>query len=266
MTAGLPVAGSWYEVTRVTADLTVITEPHVDPLLRANIWHLRGRDRDLVVDAGLGVVPLRPALPWLFERDPILVVTHAHLDHMGGAAEFGEVCAHPAEPVHDPVPGTLDTARLAGLLGLDLSGAPELMLTALPSADYDPASYHLAPVPSPRPVTDGDRIDVGGRELAVLHLPGHTPGSLAVFDPADGTLFSGDVVYDLDEGEQLLDEIHGADAGDYLRSLARLADLPVGVVRPGHGPGFGRARLLELVDGYTRSRTSPGRAMDTPRA
>ena len=39
-------------------------------------------------------------------------------------------------------------------------------------------------------------VDPGGRPLTVLHLPGHSPGSIALFDPADGTLFSGDVVYD----------------------------------------------------------------------
>src|SRR5690242_20659514 len=108
----LPVAERWYQVTRITDDLAVITEPHVHPLLRANIWHLRGRDRDLVVDAGLGVAPLRPALPELFARDPILVVTHAHLDHMGAAAEFERVYAHPFEPLHDPLPGTVRTAEL----------------------------------------------------------------------------------------------------------------------------------------------------------
>ncbi|BCY10255.1 MBL fold metallo-hydrolase [Actinoplanes sp. L3-i22] len=250
----LPVAGRWYEVTRVTDTLTVITEPYVDALLRANIWHLRGRDRDLVVDAGLGVVPLRPALPELFDRDPVLVVTHAHLDHMGAAAEFGEVRAHPREPLHDPLPGTLRTAELAALLGLELPDGPELMITAAPFPGYDPASYRLAPVPAVRPLADGDRIDLGDRALVALHLPGHTPGSLALFDPGDGTLFSGDVVYDLDEGEELLDEIHGADVTDYLASLTRLAGLPVTVVRPGHGPSFGRDRLQELIEGYHRSR------------
>ncbi|WP_436533628.1 MBL fold metallo-hydrolase [Actinoplanes sp. HUAS TT8] len=247
---------NWYETTRVTDDLTVITEPHVHPLLRANIWHLRGRDRDLVVDAGLGVVPLRPELPYLFDRDPILVLTHAHLDHMGAATEFPDVRAHPLEPVGDPLPGTLRTADLAALLGLDLTGGPDLMITARPFPDYDPAGYRLLPVAS-GPLADGDRIDLGDRELTALHLPGHTPGSLALFDPADGTLFSGDVIYDLDEGEQLLDEIHGADIADYVASLARLAELPVTVVRPGHGPSFGRPRLIELIDGYTRFRSVP---------
>ncbi len=38
--------------------LTLITEPHVHPLLRCNVWHVRGRDRDLVIDTALGLAPL----------------------------------------------------------------------------------------------------------------------------------------------------------------------------------------------------------------
>ena len=49
----LPVADRWYSAQRITESLTVITEPHVHPFLQANVWHLRGRDRDLVVDTGL---------------------------------------------------------------------------------------------------------------------------------------------------------------------------------------------------------------------
>lgn len=58
---------------------------------------MRGNDRDIVIDAGLGVVALRQAIPGLFERDPMVVLTHAHLEHVGGASEFGDRAAHPAE-------------------------------------------------------------------------------------------------------------------------------------------------------------------------
>jgi glyoxylase-like metal-dependent hydrolase (beta-lactamase superfamily II) len=69
-----------------------------------------------------------------------------------------------------------------------------------------------------------------------------------LFDPGDGTLFSGDVVYD----DVLLDSIAGSDPARYRASLGRLRDLPVRVVRPGHGPSFGRRRLHALIDRYLR--------------
>ena len=48
----LPIADRWFERRTVSPGLTLLTEPHVDPFLRCNIWHVRGRDRDLVIDTG----------------------------------------------------------------------------------------------------------------------------------------------------------------------------------------------------------------------
>jgi glyoxylase-like metal-dependent hydrolase (beta-lactamase superfamily II) len=88
-------------------------------------------------------------------------------------------------------------------------------------------------------------------------LPGHTPGSIALFEPDQGWLFSGDVVYDLSEGEELLDDITGASVPDYVASFRRLAGLPVSAVFPGHGDSFGRQRLLEIAEDYVKSRSGP---------
>lgn len=59
----LPVAAAWFTVTWVTGRTAVLTEPHVDELLRANLWYLRGRDRDLLVDAGNGIDQLAAGAP-----------------------------------------------------------------------------------------------------------------------------------------------------------------------------------------------------------
>ncbi|WP_319368532.1 MBL fold metallo-hydrolase [Streptomyces scabiei] len=109
------------------------------------------------------------------------------------------------------------------------------------------------------PIDDGHVIDLGGRTLTALHLPGHSPGSIALYEPDTGALFSGDTVYDLRDGEQLLDGITGANVDDYVRSLTRLADLPISLVHPGHGHPFGRKRLLELIHGYVKAHTRSGR-------
>ena len=54
----LPVAGSWFSTRQVADGITLITEPHVDSLIRANFYHVRGSEADLVVDAGTGIAPL----------------------------------------------------------------------------------------------------------------------------------------------------------------------------------------------------------------
>jgi glyoxylase-like metal-dependent hydrolase (beta-lactamase superfamily II) len=245
----LPVARDWFRIRPAGDALTVIDEPHVDELLQANIWLIRGHDRDLLFDSGLGIASLRTALDGIISADPVLVLSHAHLDHMGSAHEFADCRAHPAELVGDPPPGSLEGPALAAVLGLR-EELPPLLITARPDEAYDPAAYRLRPARVTQPLGDGDIIDPGGRPLTVLHLPGHSPGSIALFDQRDGTLFSGDVVYD----DVPLDTLTGSDPGLYSASLRRLRELPVRVVRPGHGPSFGARRLHLIIDRYLKER------------
>jgi glyoxylase-like metal-dependent hydrolase (beta-lactamase superfamily II) len=78
-------------------DLTLLTEPHVDRFLRCNIWHVRGRDRDLLIDTGLGIASLTSAAGDLFEKPLAAVATHTHMDHTGGMHEFAERFVHAIE-------------------------------------------------------------------------------------------------------------------------------------------------------------------------
>ena len=246
--ADLPVTVPWFCFTAVDERTTLIQEPYVRDLLRANAWHLRGRDRDVLVDCGLGVTALAPLLLERFGREPVLVVSHAHLDHMGSAHEFRHVWAHPLEPVDDPQPGSLHGPTLAAEVGLD-EELPPVLLTGRPHEDYDIGTYRLRPAARTRALDDGDVVNLGDRALTVLHLPGHSPGSIVLFDERDGTLFSGDVIYD----DDLLDSLSGSDPGQYARSLRRLRDLPVRRTHAGHGDSFDRDRLRHLIDSYLGS-------------
>jgi glyoxylase-like metal-dependent hydrolase (beta-lactamase superfamily II) len=245
----LPVARDWFRMRPVDDALTVIDEPHVHGLLRANIWLIGSQDRDLLFDSGLGIASLRTALDGIIAPDPVLVLSHAHLDHMGSAHEFPDCRAHPAELVGNPPPGSLEGPALAAELGLG-EALPPLLISARPDEAYEPTAYRLRPARVTRPLGDGDVVDPGGRPLTVLHLPGHSPGSIALFDQHDGTLFSGDVVYD----DVLLDTITGSDPDLYRASMHRLRGLPVRVVRPGHGPSFGPRRLHSIIDRYLEER------------
>lgn len=252
----MPVADRWFVTTQVRDRLNVIVEPYVHFFLRANIWHLRGRDRDLIVDTGLGVASLREHLPDLFERDPIVVVTHAHLDHLGGAHEFDLCHAHPLEHITAPSGGnSLRGPELADELGLSSTlPIPKWMIRALPYPGYRPQDYQLRPARDHACLTDGQTIDLGDRQLTVLQLPGHSPGSIALHDAADRALFSGDVIYDLDTDEQLLDELHGSYIEDYVASMRRLKDLDVEIAYSGHGPVLHSGRFKEIIDNYLRQR------------
>ena len=247
----LPVAPNWFRVTSVDDTVTRIEEPFADPWISANMWHVRGRDRDVVIDTGLGVASLREKIEALFPyREPIAVVTHAHLDHLGSAHEFAECWAHELEPTEAAGQGTLSGPRLLELLGaeeVEFDPPAATMIRAVPHSDYAPDSYSLTPVRPTRRLTDGDAIELGDRTLDVLHLPGHTPGSIGLFDRQHGILFTGDVIYD---PPAILDGLIGSDARAYADSMRRLLTLDVDIVHTGHGDSFGRSRLHELIHEY----------------
>lgn len=251
----LPVAASWFHLEDIDERLTLITEPHVDGLLAANTWWIHGGDRDAVIDTGLGVASLRSGVPRLFGHRPLAIITHAHLDHLGGAHEFDEIAAHEAELalIAQPYPGSLSGPALFADLGLAADDAtPDLLIDALPAAGYDPDAYRVQPADVTTVLREGDVIDLGGIALSVMHLPGHTAGSIALLEERSGTLFTGDVIYD----EELLDEIVGADIAAYIETMHRLRTLDVAVVRPGHGPSFDGARLIALADQYLAARNA----------
>lgn len=255
----LPIADTWFERRAVDDTLTLLWEPFVDPLIRCNIWHLRGRQRDLLVDSGLGIMSLRQAAEDLFDRPLLAVATHSHYDHMGSFAEFDQRAAHPAEAdvLAAGTPGApLRRADFpADLLAAIEVGYPldELLVTALPYDGFDLAHFDQAPAAPTWLVEDGTIIDLGDRAFEVIHLPGHSPGSIGLWEAATGTLFSGDALYD----GPLLDEVPGADIDAYVRTMRRLRQLPVEVVHAGHDPSFDRRRLIELCDAYLAVR-DPG--------
>ncbi len=71
----LRIASRWFERKPIGEGLTLLWEPHAHPLLRCNIWHLRGRDRDLLVDTGLGVASLREEIADLLDKPLVAVAT-----------------------------------------------------------------------------------------------------------------------------------------------------------------------------------------------
>ncbi|MEP4198878.1 MAG: MBL fold metallo-hydrolase [Aliishimia sp.] len=234
-----PVALDWYETIPFTDGVTLIREKHVAPWLRCNIWHVKGRDSDLIVDTGMGLRPLTAEIAALTERPLSAVMTHSHFDHAGGLHQFSHRCGHALEADIIKSPTEQNTVADIGYVIAET-------FTALPYAGFKHTDYTVKPAPLTRVIEDGDVFDLGDRVFKVMHLPGHSPGSIALYEGASETLFSGDVLYD---GE-LLDELYHSDKTIYRESLARLKELPLRTVHAGHFKSFDRPRLINLVDTY----------------
>ena len=107
-----------------------------------------------------------------------LLLTHGHLDHVFGCAHFastlGGVAEHGGWQMHPADAPLLANAAVQG----ERYGV---------RVDPPPAAAHA--------LADGDGIEVGGVALRVLHVPGHSPGSVAFYAEADGLLVGGDVLF-----------------------------------------------------------------------
>lgn len=225
----------WYATETKPDGITLISEPFIEEFYRCNIWHIRGRDRDLLVDSGMGVVSLRDWVPLVTEKPLIAVASHTHFDHIGCHHEFPERCVHRAEAEILERPG--NRATLADPYVSDA------IFTRLPPEPYSSATYGLKGAAPTRLLEDGDGLDTGDRHFEVIHTPGHSPGGIALWEAATQTLLSGDIVYD----GPLIEDTYHADAADYHASMLRLYDLPVRIVHGGHFPSYDGARHREII-------------------
>ena len=231
---------TWYATQSLGDGVTWIYEPFIKEYYRCNIWHIRGRDRDLLIDSGMGVVSLREQVSQLAERPVLAVASHTHFDHIGTHHEFAERAVHPAEAEILAHPTRKNTVA-------DKYVADDSIFTTLPPGDWQPLRYQVKAAPAQTLLEEGSVVDTGDRSFEVFHLPGHSDGSIALYERATETLFSGDVIYD---GELAYDAGNATEMQKYVASMKRLLDLPVRVVHGGHYPSFGQDRMHAIIKGF----------------
>lgn len=233
------LARDWFRKRQLTPQLTTYDEPFVNSFFNANMFHLVGRDRDLVVDTGMGLARLSEVLDLAPGKPVIALATHIHVDHVGSLHEFNER----AGPEYSARSfETMDDAKTYADQFRDLADP----VSRLPADNWDVMAYRLQPAKLTKRLYEGDEIDLGDRQFRVLHLPGHSPDSIALLDERDGLFFSGDAIYD----DQLIDSLEDSDPAVYRDTMARILELPVRVGYGGHGEPFDGERMEEIARAY----------------
>ena len=169
-----------------------------------------------VVDPGGDVPRILEAIGTLKLNVGLILLTHGHIDHAGGAAEL-----------RDALPGTV-------IAGPDERDA--FLLDALPEAGRQYGMTGARAVRPDRWLRDGDAVQVGAHGFEVLHTPGHTPGHIVFVQPQAGFALVGDVIF---QGSVGRTDFPYGDGPGLLRSI-RDKVMPLGDAMAflcGHGPG-----------------------------
>lgn len=232
----------WFAAERVSDKILRIWEPYVHPFFRANLFHVTGRDADLIIDFGMGLQSLRRFLRLRSGKPVLAVATHAHVDHVGSFHEFEHRLGHAAE--EDGFATMADEHTLAGFF----RAQPE-PVSRPPYPAWSPEGYVIAPSPLTDALIENRRIETGDASYRTLHLPGHSPGSIGLLDEQNGVLFSGDAIYD----GLLVDDLPGCDKAQYRKTMERLLTLEVDVAYGGHGNPMSRERMRSIAEGYLKS-------------
>ena len=212
--AGLPrsdASDDWFQVYEASEGVYSIVEPYQ---FQETISHLIiGNDRAILFDTGIGLLPIRPVVERLTDLPVSVLNSHTHYDHVGGNADFSSILAIDSEYTRANMAG-FEHSRVAE------DFVPEAFCNGPPD-DADPAAFRTKPWKASRYVEDGEILDLGGRRLEVLHVPGHTPDATALLDAENGLLFTGDTFYDA----ELWLFVPETNLDDYDRAITRLASL-----------------------------------------
>lgn len=209
---------NWFTIDKIGADTYCISEyRHWE---ETHCYLLNGSERSLLIDTGLGICNIYDEVVKLTDKHVTAVATHIHWDHIGGHWYFPDFYAHAEELdwLNGGFPQPLETIKTYVTDRCDL---PE---------GFDINAYRFFQGTPAKVLHGGETIDIGGRCIEVLYTPGHSPGHMCFWEQEQSYLFTGDLVYK----DTLFAYYPSTDPEAYLRSLEKVAALPVKRVFPAH--------------------------------
>lgn len=171
---------NWFTVEKIDPQTFALSEYGHWEKVRSFL--LLGEKQALLIDTGLGIGDIYQEVRRLTALPIQTVFTHVHWDHIGGGKSFENIGVHPddLEWFEKGIP-VWDTESVKKELMRDLS-------QELPS-EFSLDSFELFTGKTTWLLEDGERLDLGGRQIDVLHTPGHSPGHVSFFDQTKGYLF-----------------------------------------------------------------------------
>ncbi len=209
----------WFTVEKIDCSTFVISEyKHWE---ETHCYLLCGTKQAVMIDTGLGVDNIKNIVDRLTRLPVQIVTTHVHWDHIGGHSWFNNIAVHEAEvkwlEEEFPIPVAVVKANLLK----EPCDFPRY---------FNINKYQICRRKPTMILHNGDCIDLGGRQLRVIHTPGHSPGHCCFYEPGREYLYSGDLIY-----KGCLDAFYPTtDPRLFLHSVQAVQQLSVKKILPGH--------------------------------
>jgi glyoxylase-like metal-dependent hydrolase (beta-lactamase superfamily II) len=235
-------------------------QPHYGP---ANVYRIG----DTLVDTGHASPESIESLRGALERSPAgietVVLTHPHIDHVGGSLRVGELTRRPhvvyegADEILRNFESYLGDVRAemaafgSGLTG----GEPE------PDDRYFPIDIEYATdaIRIERVVSAGDTVEVGPYECEVIHTPGHSHQHMSLYHEPSGVMLSGDIVST--NGHFMYGPLHW-DIDEYKTGLGRIRERDPDLLLPGHGEPMDNP-TERVADALSKARSAERAVLET---
>jgi len=153
-----------------------------------------------------------------------IIMTHTHFDHISGLLEIKKRMPWVELWIHSAEACLLEKGDERGVYGMD-------MFQQICQKEYKirPGSFNLK---VDRKLEEGETLNLGSMVWEVIHIPGHSIGSIGLYQSSDKILIPGDVIYsDYAIGRF---DLFGADGTTLKESLKRLSNLELKILLPGH--------------------------------
>ncbi|MDS0525190.1 MBL fold metallo-hydrolase [Clostridium sp. SHJSY1] len=209
----------WFTIEKIDNKTYAISEyKHWE---ETHCYLLLGSNKCLLIDTGLGVANIRKAVERITSLPIQVVTTHVHWDHIGGHKHFENigVFATEKEWLSTKFPIPLNVVKT------NLAKAP----CKFPK-DFNINDYELFQGEPSLILYNDDYIELGNRNIQVIHTPGHSPGHICLYEEEKGYLYSGDLIY-----EGTLDAFYPTtNPYDFMLSVKKTKDLKVNKILPAH--------------------------------
>ena len=174
----------WFDCYDIGNDIIAIYEPY--QFQEVISYLIKGKDKALLLDTGLGVGKMKEVVSELWNKDYMVVNSHRHFDHVGGNYEFDEVHIYNHPKMYEGVVNECPKEKWENQFSIDN------VSEASPIKDFPyfhgfPKKYIC--------FDEGYVFDLGNRKFKVIHTPGHSDESVMLVNEEEKLLFTGDTFY-----------------------------------------------------------------------